>query len=377
MRLAALTAASLLVALPVKADAIDTRVEQLLQQHRVAGLGLAVIRDGQLVRISSYGKRDVERDLPLTPDTVMYGASLTKATFAYFVLQLVDEGRIELDRSIADLLPQPLPDYGAYADLADDPRWRALTPRILLNHTSGFQNFRWLDDDKKLRFHRDPGARYGYSGEGINLLQFVIERGLGLDVGQEMQRRIFDRFGMTRTAMTWRDDFADNAAQGYTEDGTVQPHRRRRSTGAAGSMDTTLRDWSVFLAAVARGDGLSPHARAEVVRLQVEIDSVAQFPTLRPWRTDAYKSIRLGYALGWGVFETPHGHAFFKEGHDDDTANYALCIDAKRDCILLLSNSVRAEEIFKPVTDLVMGELHIPWRWENYASGAAAPDALR
>ena len=50
----------------------------------------------------------------------------------------------------------------------------------------------------------DPGTRYAYSGEGINLLQFVLETGVGLDVGREMQRRVFDRFGMKRTSMTWR-----------------------------------------------------------------------------------------------------------------------------------------------------------------------------
>ena len=54
----------------------------------------------------------------------------------------------------------------------------------------------------------------------------------------------------------------------------------------------------------------------------------------------------MGYGLGWGVFETPYGHAFFKEGHNDSTANYALCIAARRDCIVILSNSVRAERIF-------------------------------
>jgi CubicO group peptidase (beta-lactamase class C family) len=58
--------------------------------------------------------------LPLTPGTVMYGASQTKATFAYMVMQLVDEGKVDLDRSIADYLLMPLPDYPKYADLTDD-----------------------------------------------------------------------------------------------------------------------------------------------------------------------------------------------------------------------------------------------------------------
>jgi CubicO group peptidase (beta-lactamase class C family) len=284
-------------------------------------------------------------------------------------MQLVDERKIELDRPIGTYLPKPLPDYPRYSDLAGDPRWRKLTMRMLLDHTTGFANFRWVEDDKKLRFHRDPGARYGYSGEGILLAQFVLETGLGLEVGAEMQKRIFDRFGMSRTSMRWRDDFAGNFAEGYTQDGVLEPHDRRDNVSAAGSLDTTIDDWAKFLAAVARGDGLSAKSKAQMVRRQVEIDSPTQFPTLQDQRTDRWKAISLGYGLGWGVFETPQGHAFFKEGHDDGTANYALCIESRRDCILLMSNSTRAELIFVQLVHEFMGDIPLPAAWEGYAAG--------
>ena len=348
------------------AASIDATIVRLMDANQVKGLALALIRNGDIAYVQAYGERDAERRLPLQPDTVMYGASLTKATFAYLVMQLVDEGRIDLDRSIADYLPRPLPDYEHYADLVSDPRWHRLTPRILLDHTSGLQNFRWIDEDEKLRFHRDPGVRYGYSGEGINLLQFVLEEGLGIDLNAEMQRRVFDRFSMARTSLLWRADFADNVSQNYVGDGTLKAHDRRGNVRAAGSMDTTLSDWSRFLAAVVRGEGLSAKSKAEMIRRQVEIDSVAQFPTLRDWTTDAYRGIHLGYGLGWGVFETPFGHAFFKEGHDDGTANYALCVEPRKACILLLSNSVRAEGIFLPIVDELMGRTGLPWAWEGY-----------
>ena len=112
-------------------------------------------------------------------------------------MQLVGEGKLDLDRPIAAILPKPLPDYPAYADLKNDERWKKLTLRMLLDHTSGFSNFRAFDGGK-LVFRRDPGARYGYSGEGIRLAQFVIEQGLGLDMAAEMNRRIFAAFGHCR-----------------------------------------------------------------------------------------------------------------------------------------------------------------------------------
>jgi CubicO group peptidase (beta-lactamase class C family) len=350
-------------------ELVDAIVGEAMNTRDVPGLGVALIRDGRVTFAKSYGLRTLDPPKPLQNDTVMYGASLTKATFAYLVMQLVDEKKIALDAPIGSYLAKPLPEYGRYADLADDARWNRLTFRILLNHSTGFANFRQLEPDQKLRFHFDPGTRYAYSGEGLLLAQFVLEEGLKLDVGKEMQARIFDRFGMMRTSMTWRDDFARNFAEGYTDSGELQPHSRRKSARAAGSMDTSLGDWSRFLAIVARGEGLSRQARAEMVRRTILVDSEKQFPTLAEVRTDNWKSIGLGYAVGWGVFDTPYGQAFFKEGHDDGTANYAVCVAAQRDCILLMSNSVRAEAIFVSLVHRLLGELPIPAEWEGYGPG--------
>ncbi|MCA1560206.1 MAG: beta-lactamase family protein, partial [Acidobacteria bacterium] len=200
---------------PVSAEQIDREAKRMMAEATVQGLAMAVIDGGQVVFVRSWGCRNVQKNLPLRTDTIMYGASLTKFAFAYMVMQLVDEGKLNLDRSIAEYLPRPLPEYPFYEALRGDERWRKLTPRILLSHTSGLANFAFLEPDEKMRFHFDPGGHYAYSGEGIILLQFVLETGLGLKVGDEMQCRVFDRFGMTRTSMMWRADFADNLADGY------------------------------------------------------------------------------------------------------------------------------------------------------------------
>lgn len=332
----------------------------------VKGLAVALIRDGRVAYVHAYGVRDVENHLPLQTDTIMYGASLTKATFAYMVMQLVDEHRLDLDRPLFEYLPRPLPAYEHYADLASDPRWQRITARMVLDHTTGFANFAFLEPDEKLRIHWDPGTRYGYSGEGIQLLQFVLAEGLHLDVGAEMQRRIFDRFGMTRTSMIWRDDFRGNLTQGYGVDGAMAPHDHRERVRAAGSMDTTISDWANFLAAVSRQEGISDAAFRDMTSSHIGITSAQQFPTLLDRQAD-WSAIRLGYGLGWGVFETPYGRAFFKEGHDDQTGNYAICIRERRDCLLLMSNSVRAEGIYLYLVNELLGPANLPWSWEGYA----------
>ena len=232
--------------------AIDAEIARGMAATGAKGLALAVIDNGRIVHVKSYGLRNAKGD-PLTNDTIMYGASLTKAVFAATVMQMVDEGVIDLDRTIDNYLPKPLPDYtdkqveDAYArwsDLAGDDRWKKITPRILLTHSPGFANFGFLEPDGKLRFHFEPGARYAYSGDGFILLQFVLERGLGLDLGAEMQRRVFDRFGMRNTAMMWRPDFRANLADGWDMAGNVEPHDERSAVRSAGSMDTTIADFA-------------------------------------------------------------------------------------------------------------------------------------
>jgi CubicO group peptidase (beta-lactamase class C family) len=353
---------------------VDQEVEGLMEKGQVPGLALALIREGRPVYIKAYGLRDVEEKLPLQTDTVMYGASLTKLAFAYMVMQLVDERIVSLDRPIGEYLKRPLSQYPKYVDLADEPRWRALTPRMILSHTTGFPNFRFLNPDGKLDLKFEPGTRYAYSGEGYNLLQFVLEEGLGLNVGAEMQKRVFDRFGMTRTSMTWREEFRQNMADGYDADGKVEPHDARANVRAAGSMDTTVSDYAKFLAGFQRGEGLSARSKEEMLRPQIPIMSAHQFPTLDPATDEiANQRIKLASGLGLVLFEGPFGKTFFKGGHDDWTDNLAICVEGSDQCILLLSNSVRAETIFPLLVKAVFGETGLPWTWEYNPAGALPP----
>lgn len=350
-------------------DRVDAEVRRLMQGASLQGLAVAVVEGGEVVYTRAFGQRNA-RGEPLGGETVMYGASLTKAVFTYTVLQLVDEGRFTLDTPIERLLPRPLPSYandpryGPWHTLAGDERWRQLTPRILLSHRAGFANFAFLEPDGKLRIHFDPGTRYAYSGEGLILLQFVLEQGLGLKVGEEMQRRVFDRFGMRRTSMVWRPDFALNLADGVTAEGQWVPHDERSKVRAAGSMDTTIEDFARFSAGFMRGEGLSAASRAEMTRAQWPITGARQFPSLAPEVPAAQRRPGLAAGLGVVVFEGPQGPAFFKGGHNDSTGNTWVCVERRRACVALLSNDVRAEKAFPELVRFILGETGAPWDWE-------------
>lgn len=354
---------------PMQAARIDALAQAAMRETGAKGLAIAVINQGRVKSAQAFGVRNAQGE-PLTRDTVMYGASLTKAVFAYTVMQLVDEGKVDLDRTIGAMLPKPLPAYGnldAYGnwgDLAGDERWRKLTPRMLLTHSSGFANFSWVEPDEKLRIHFEPGSRYAYSGEGIILLQFAVEQGIGLNIGAEVRRRVFDRFGMTSSGMMWRSDFARNLADGWMADGKVEPHDERSRVRAAGSMDTSIADMAKFAAGLVRGAGLSPTARAEMLRGQLPITSRSQFPTLLPEAAARQRWPGLAAGLGVVTFTGPQGRGFFKGGHNDSTGNMMVCLERGRRCVVILANDVRAEAAFPTLVDAILGPTGLPWAWE-------------
>ncbi len=129
-------------------------------------------------------------------------------------------------------------------------------------------------------------------------------------------------------------------------------------------MDTTISDIPKFVAALVRGDGLSAASRAEITKPQLPIRTAHQFPTLVPESPAKDQRKDLSAGLGVVVFDGPQGHAFFKGGHDEQTANTMVCVEARKSCIVILSNDVRAEAGFRDLVNLVLGDTGVPFDWE-------------
>lgn len=350
----------------ISSSQIDQTVNQLIQSAHLTGTGIAIFHHRKIVYLKAYGVRDAEKGLPLTPNSVMTSASLSKAAFATLVMRLVQEHVLDLDKPIYQYLPKPLPDYPQYADLQGDDRYKRLTLRILLSHASGFPNMRAFEDDRKLRIHFEPGTRYAYSGEGIVLAQLVVETVTGKSLQTLMDEKLFRPLGMTRTSMVWEPRFESDFANGYDEYGRSLGPEKWTNANAAGSMQTTLRDYATFLDALLRSKLLGIHTTGLLFNRQIAIHSAHQFPSLNEETSAANDAIRLSYGLGWGLYFSPYGKAFFKEGHDGGWRHLALCFREPGDGILILTNSANGEGIFKPLIDAVLGPTTFPFEWENY-----------
>ncbi|MDP9960755.1 serine hydrolase domain-containing protein [Chryseobacterium lathyri] len=352
---------------------IDSTVRYLMSAAKVEGLELAVINNNRVAYQKAYGFKDKEKNIPLDTNTVMYGASFSKAVFAYINMRLVEKGLIDLDKPLVYYLKKPLSEYGNYEELEKDERWKKITPRMCLSHTTGLPNVWWMnvktgmrDTTLVNRLYFEPGSRYAYSGEGFKLLQRIEEVYLGKDLEKIAREELFVPAKMDRTSYLWQAGFEANSAIGYDENGNAGGKVRSRKAVGAGSMLTTISDYSRFISYVLRGKGLSAKTFKEMLRPQIRIRSLYEFPTMLDETTHRDDKIKLSYGLGWGVINTPYGTAFFKGGHDDCWRNYSISFPDKRTGIVIMCNSGNGERIFKELLEKLIGDTFTPWEWNRF-----------
>jgi CubicO group peptidase (beta-lactamase class C family) len=311
-------------------------------------------------------------------ETTTWAASITKAVFSTYVMQLVERGEFSLDDPVARQLPHPLDKYEPYRQSASalvlDPAWPTVTPRMLLSHSSGLANFAFLEPDKKLHLHFKPGAQFQYSGEGINLVQFVIEQRRQKPLDQLMRDAVFTPLGMTHTSLIYRSEFEPNVADRFDAEGKFLAQTRRTQARAAGSMTTDAEDLARFASALFSGKLLKKSTRKKMLTPAIEIRTPHQFGS-RPNDPESQEAAEVGlaYGLGWGLLtRTRFGPAFFKEGHGDGAQNYMICFERRQTCMIVLTNSDNGEFAFRPLLETILGDTATPWEWEGYTPAGIA-----
>jgi CubicO group peptidase (beta-lactamase class C family) len=349
----------------------DSFAKTTLSAAHVTGAQLVVVDSGHAVWSAAYGLRRREPALPMDRETTTWAASITKSVFSTYVMQLVERGEFNLDEPVAKQLPKPLNEYEPYRDTASelvkDPAWPTVTPRMLLAHAGGLLNFAFIEPDKKMHLHSKPGTQFSYSGEGFNLVQFVIEQKKGKPLDQLMQEAIFTPLGMTRTGIIYRQDFEADVADRFDPDEKFRSQTKRFPAHAAGSMTTSADDLARFVTALFEGKIIKASTQAEMLRPFITIHSLHLFGAPNEGVGKEAEQIGLAYGVGWGLLtHTKFGPAFFKEGHGDGAQNYMICFQQRKACMILLTNSDNGELAFRPLLEKILGDTVTPWEWEGY-----------
>ncbi|MGA7316485.1 MAG: serine hydrolase domain-containing protein [Silvibacterium sp.] len=350
----------------------DAFAKKTLAAAHVTGAELAIINHGRLVWIAAYGLRRREPALPMDRETTTWAASITKSVFATYVMTLVERGEFSLDQPVANQLKKPLNEYEPYketaSDLVHDPAWPSVTPRMLLSHSSGLGNFAFIEPDKKMHLHFRPGTGFQYSGEGFNLVQFVIEQKMHKPLDELMQDALFTPLAMTRTGVIYRKEFEGDVADRYGRSEKFRAETKRFPARAAGSMTTSAEDLAKFTTAFLDGKIVRDATRAEMLQPVLKIETLAQFgPGASQENGKEAENVGLAYGAGWGLLtHTRFGPAFFKEGHGDGAENYMVCFERQKSCMILLTNSDNGELAFRPLLETILGDTVTPWEWEGY-----------
>ena len=346
---------------------IDATVFAVLERNGMPSASIAVV-DGDGIRyMRAFGTQEGSpRDLA-NEATVFRAASLSKPVFAYLVMLLVADGRIDLDTPLQEYLPKPLSEYPDYADLAGDERTGKLTARLALTHQGGFPNWRWQQPDRRLRFLFSPGERFSYSGEGYGCLQFVLEQLTGKDFEDLSRERIFVPLGMRHTSWVWQDGFDSNLAFDRRPiDEFFGPGFLERAN-AAGSLLTTASDYARFLGAVLAGIGLSLDLCDEMLRPQIAISSEALFGPPAEVKPVAEVAGLPTWALGWGGFAAGEIPARFHIGYEEQFENYTLLYPSLNlGLVVLTSGGQRLQAVSPELVRAVLGETADPFEWMGY-----------
>jgi CubicO group peptidase (beta-lactamase class C family) len=346
--------------------------KRILEEQKVTGAQVAVLNSGKLVWSAAFGLRGRDPDLPMNRETTTWAASITKSVFATYVMKLVERGEFQLDVPVAKQLEKPLDSYEAYKEtgsaIVSETDWPLVTPRMLLSHTSGLLNFAFIEPDKKMHLHFKPGAKFNYSGEGINLVQLLIEQQRHKPIDQLMQETLFIPLKMNRTGLIYHQEFETDVSDRFDINEKFRAKTRRFPARAAGSMTTGAEDLARFCAALLDDRILKPETRKAMLTPVVQIRTLHQFALQENEGEGAEAaSLGLAYGVGWGLLtKTRFGPAFFKEGHGDGAQNYLICFERSKSCMILLTNSDNGELAFRPLLEKILGDTVTPWEWEGY-----------
>ena len=207
-------------------DDFASRLDASIQQHNVPGASAAVFRNGRW-EVAAAGVTNVTTGVDVTAETVMHIGSITKVLNATLVMQLVDEGRIEL----AAPLKRYLPDF----QVADREATERITVEMLLNHTCGIDGEYFPDagpdaariEDAIPRIARQgqihaPGAELSYCNSGAVLAGYLAQRLLGKSWYTLIEERIFEPLDMEHSVVQPADALLHRAAVGHflNTDGT-------------------------------------------------------------------------------------------------------------------------------------------------------------
>ena len=243
-------------------ERLDRFIEQYLREMNAPGLTFAMADRAGVQRVASYGFSDVETKIPTNPNQLFEIGSISKSFLAICLLQLRDEGKLDLQRPIAEYLPW----------FRVESSFAPITTHHLLTHSAGIEGNAPVfltDANAKHRAANPPGEYFHYCNTGYGLMGHLLTALDGRSLAQSFRARIFEPLGMTDSEPVITLDFRDRLAKNYQAFRTDRPYARFDPlaeapgiviTDASGCIAATPRDMGLYAQMIAN-HGAAPKGR--------------------------------------------------------------------------------------------------------------------
>jgi len=302
---------------PQKKDPLagfDEWVEALRKEWKIPGIAVAIVKDGQIVQVKGYGLRNVEKNLPVTADTLFAIGSNTKAFTAAGLSLLVAEGKLDWDKPIREYIPS--------FKMWDDYVTEHMTPRDLVTHRSGlprhdllwygstltrkemFDRLRYLEPSRGFR------DRYQYQNLMFMTAGYLIEQVSGQSWDDFLRARLLGPMEMKTTLTSVRGmPAAADASLPYTEDkATVKaiPYRNIDAIGPAGAINSSAREMAAWLTVQMNGGKYKDQQVIPAAQLRILQSPQTVMPPA-PAAPQYDELFHQMYAMGW-MISSYRGH---------------------------------------------------------------------
>ena len=336
-----------------KLRAFEDFVRQQMEKNKIPGLTIGFVKDNY-IWIKGFGYADLENKVPAQADSAYRYASVQKSMTAVAILQLVEQGNINLDAEVQTYVPYfPKKKY-------------PITVRQLLYHLGGIPHYVNRDLEQHIKEHKttreaiaifenfelvaEPGTKFSYSSYGYNLLGAVIEGASKQSYADYMREHIWQPLGMKDTRMDDPLALIPNRVRGYQlingelkNSEFVDVSSRFAAGGARGTVTDLLR----FMKGLNDGKILSPKSvDLMYAPMRTRDGNISGFPKTA------------GYAMGWNLAPQTDGLVVINDGGQQETRTFILSFPSKKFALAVAQNLERDDggAIIFRLYELVLNE---------------------
>ncbi len=352
-------------------DAVDAAARKTVADEASPGVSISVSRNGKLVYSKGFGSANLETGTPVAPTSLFKVGSITKQFTAAILMQLMEEGKLSVDDPLAKFYPS-------------FPRANQITLRQMLSHTSGLGNYTNTetrkafidaarvdyDDDALYRlmlgtkplYPHEPGTIWDYSNTAYVLLGMVAQKVGGEPYPVLYKRRLFDRAGLTDTAVDNAATVVPGRASGYTSHADGSPGFDNASfismsiPGGAGFLRSTSIDLCRWHTALFGGKVVGAESLKLMTTPHRLKSGALPMQALPPGAKGAPKPIEYGFGLQSSTIEGRHalghggginGFASMLQSFPADGITYAVLLNCEASAKLAPDSSALLAAVAK------------------------------